>query len=80
MVSKVELNKSSGKWCLDATGTCLQGGLFDSPAAQDTWQANPVSNFDGDCVKGQVTQPLPFQKGAAQFTSGNCVFRRREGN
>lgn len=60
--SKVELNKSSGKWCLDATGTCLQGGLFDSPAAQDTWQANPVSNFDGDCVKGQVTQPLPFKK------------------
>ena len=60
--ARVELNKTSGKWCLSTTSTCLEGDLLDSPSVQDTWQANPVNNFDGDCVEGQVTQPLPFKK------------------
>ena len=60
--ARVQLNKTSGKWCLSTTGTCLEGDLLDSPSVQDTWQANPVNNFDGDCVDGQVTQALPFKK------------------
>ena len=70
---------SSSKWCLSGEGIkdCSSGAenVLNPSVRSETWQAVAVTNFDGDCVRGQVTQPMPLKASSSGTRFAELSFK-----